>query len=96
MKKQPRMTLTVSPKGDTVYGLVDGGFDVSALGGESYARRVSDVEYDRIQKGWVVYNRVTDRTIGKVFKTRNEAIEYEKVYMNRRIGRVARWAGVDL
>jgi hypothetical protein len=95
MKKTPRMTLTVSPEGDTVYGLVDGDFDVSLLGGEAYARRVSDVEYDRLQKGWVVYNRVTERLIGKTFKTRSEAIEYEKQYMNRRIRSVARWAGAS-
>ena len=96
MKKTPRMTLTVSPKGDAVYGLVDGDFDVSSLGGKSYARRVSDVEYDCLRKGWAVYNRITERHIGGIFKTRNEAIEYEKIYMNRRMKQVARWASVPL
>ena len=96
MKKQPRMILTVSPKGDTVYGLVDGDFDLSSLGGESYARRVSDVEYDRYAGGWAVYNRITEKYIGGIFKTRNEAIEFEKRYMNRRMKQVARWADVSL
>jgi len=76
-----KMTIRISPDGKLIEGLYDDKFPWHGLRGELEINRASDVFFDQRVQKWRVKILHNYRILPKSFKLREDAITYEREYL---------------